>query len=211
VSNDIFDGDFNLPDTVYVLAPGPQGVPYYKDIDGYVIAVNKAICIDAVGRDLWLSWALAYRRWGYQWFRDAMSLGVVRCFGRTANADGLGDVEDCDYTFAFHPGYADDPIGLKPNVLCHGGSISIAAVQLCFWKGVKHCILVGCDFFGCNYYDGSTTHFRGHPVLNGEKLGKVWPEAYTAQLIINDCIAAGMKITSLSPTSLRVETVNAPL
>lgn len=205
MSRDIFASDFSLPETVYVLAPGAYGVDYYSQIDGYTIAVNKAICIDAVCRDLWLSWALAYRRWGYQWFRDAMSLGVVRCFGRTAKGDGLGDVEDCDFTFAFHPGYADAPIGLKRGVLCHGGSVSTAAIQLCYWKGVKHCVLVGCDFYDCRYFDGTISHLRGLPAPDGLKQGKRWPEADIAQRIVDECMAGGMMITSLSPTTLNVE------
>ena len=202
--NDIFDASFKLPETVYVLAPGRAGVDYYGEIRGYTIAVNKGVCIESVRIDLWLSWALAYRRWGYQWFRDSMSLGVPKAFGITDSQDGLGDLEDCDYTFLYQPGYDDAPRGLKPGVLCWGGSISMAAVQLCFWKGVKRCVLVGCDFYDCQYYDGTISHHRGLPVPDGKKEGKRWPEADAAQRIINECLSKGMAVYSLSPTSLRV-------
>lgn len=205
MSSDIFDSQFTLPETVYVLAPGRAGVDYYGEIRGYTIAVNKGVCIECARIDLWLSWALAYRRWGYQWFRDSMSFGVPKAFGITDSGDGLGDLEECDYTFRYNPGYEDTPVGMKDGILCQGGSISAAAIQLCYWKGVKHCILVGCDFYDCKYYDGTISHLRGEPWPDGKKEGRRWPEAEIAQKIIDECQAKGMKVTSLSPTSLNVE------
>jgi hypothetical protein len=208
MKRDLFDAGYKLPEKVTILAPGPNGRNSWDRISGYVIAVNKAITIKEVKTDMWCLWALAYRRYEIPWFLEACAETTAqKVFGSYQNKLGVGDLMDCDYTFPYRSGYPEHLPNLIQNQVIVGGTISMAALQIALWCGVKEVTLCGCDFFGAYYHDGTPGYYRGVPTAIPTKDNKVWSDVIVANHIIRQSKALGMKIRSISATALDVKVI----
>lgn len=222
LKENIFDTKFTLPEDVYIVAPGPLGEIAWLDIprDAYVIAVNKGLLIQQKPcinwrASIWMSWAKGYKLHKIDWFMQLLAHDTTpRLFGSYPNnAQGLGDTEDCRYTFLYYPSYCNVenaahgwpsyPPGLMEGVLRCGGTIAGAAIQFAYWFGAARCYLVGVDMFGPRFYDG-TMYNKG--IESGEpcprKL-KTWRECAWCDRIISDVQARGMDVITLSDTMLQ--------
>jgi hypothetical protein len=217
---DILRSKFALPEEVTILGSGSYGKPFWPSLSGYIISVNKAVLFH--GSDLWMSWATGYWRFRdtdeYKWWYDAEKVKVTRAFGswpggglveETAEGlkpgGGLAEKCVCSYKFRYAAQWEDEPRGFKEGYLCRGGTISMAALQLCHFKGVKRVILCGCDFYGYKYADGTYARvLSNNASLQAVKVARNWPDLKVANEIVAACTKRGMRIESVSPTALKV-------
>lgn len=189
----------SMPKTAILLAPGPEGVPYIKDIpDGvHIAAVNKGSMIRPCN-DWVVSDSNCCKK---DWFRGAdKRFSGRRIFSMTAakrtpsfkhpgkNTHYIYDMASADYT------------GPAENKIRKGGTVAASALWVMYYCGVKTVILVGVDMSGNFYYDGSTnpdTHYIG-------KHGNTWDSTRALDRVIRWLqTAGGMTILALSPTKLR--------
>ena len=195
---DIYGQKFPMPDKVYVLAPGPNGIKAYKKIppSSYVIAVNSAVMIpashkvpfkisawivsdkDAVNKDWWGNANLKFR--GNRIF----SVEVTK---RTRASDEMPI-----RTFL---------IDKKPDgdFMRNAGTVAGCAITFCHINSVKHVVLCGVDMSGNTYYDGSDNPDERWM----EDHGKVWTGRDILDERIKYLAACGMKVTTISKTKLK--------
>lgn len=200
--------DSTQQDTIYILAPGPNGIDHWDKIpqDAMVICVNKAIELIhsrqvKCGSALWIVSEAAVIQ--TEWFaihREAYK--DILCVGQTLTTIG-GMKEDEYFKYFNYHGRADvgEIIDVVPGALSIGTTVSGMAMQLAWHMGSKHIILCGVDMEG-EYYDGT------------ERTGGTAWNMYVERL---DRLMSRMKekrdieIVSLSPTRLNVETNNKPV
>ena len=143
---DIFKAELAMPDTVYILGSGIRGQEHHHRIPAgaYVIAVNKAIYAP-VEASLWMQFAKAWRYVRDGWFRKALASDIPKAFGSTlverCKGEGLS-LKKVDYYFDFLPQFHEQPDAYKftEGILRTGGTISGAALQLCYWNNVSRVI-----------------------------------------------------------------------
>ena len=212
----IFDTDFRLPSKVCILAPGPNGKTHYADIpDDYtVLAVNKAVLIDAVEADVWLM-NLADQAW----FEAANAVFEgVRVFWREEPDSPhynpvieqrlqATDHTPCYYFHAVRPGLRRlrtghsiaQLIGLH---ILSGGTVTGAALQLACHFGAREVLLCGVDLSGDDYWDGSVGEQPGN--------GETWRSIDVLNALIRwMTLAQGIAVATLSPTKLDVPPYHA--
>lgn len=204
-SNDIYVKPYAMPKTVYVLAPGPNGVKHYKKIpaNAYVIAVNSGVMIPVKHKVPFTvnAWMVADKdavtgkdaAMGKDWWNEAnqsfngsriFSLEVMR---KLKSTDRMPVV-----TFV---------IDKRPDgdFMRSAGTVAGCAITFCHINGVKNVVLCGVDMSGNDYFDGSSnpdeTWKRDH--------GVIW----TGRDILDERIrylrACGMSVSSLSKTKLK--------
>ena len=208
----IFDTDFRLPSKVCILAPGPNGKTHYADIpDDYtVLAVNKAVLIDAVEADAWLM-NLADQAW----FEAANAVFEgVRVFWREEpdSPDYNPAVEKrlsaayTQNTYYFRiqrPGLDENTMPLfsitdMDHAILSGGTVSGAALQLAYHFDVREVLLCGVDMSGTTYWDGTVSEME-------QWHGDVWHSAKAVDFLIKEVLSKkGIIVTTLSPTRLDV-------
>jgi len=194
---DFFSSDLIkiIPETVYILATGPNGKPFYDKIpqDAFVIAVNQGIMIRP-SSNIWM--VFDYRASQKDWWNTAMTYNVPRLFSRSVITR-----YPCEYTFIASPSVSVADSMLIPKILRGGATIAGCAVQAAYYGGAKEIILCGIDMSGDTYYDGSLNkniHFRG----DGQK---VWVNTQAFSGLLQSIKNKGTSIKSLSPTFLDVE------
>lgn len=200
---DVFAAGFTVPECVCVLAPGPNGVPYYASIprDAYVIAVSRAILIDEVRIDCWAMQGRArpFYVQGEERFRG------VRLF--RWEFVGRGEAmcpRDSFARYSFRverppPEKVGDFSGLaRPRGrLIGGATISGNAVQLAHLCGAREILLCGADMSGDLYFDGSRNVSPTH--------GETWSFTPTFDRLIEWLHRnTPTRVSSLSPTKLAV-------
>jgi hypothetical protein len=154
-------------DTIYVLAPGPNGKEHWKNIpeDAFVIVVNKAI--ELVYDDkfkysdcLWLVAELSAQ--DTVWFpRHKKEYKDILVVGR-ALIDVGGMREDEYYKmFDYYGSFPNQGTGMVSNCLNSKGTVSCMATQLAFYMGAKKIVLCGVDMFDDKFYDGTFGFYKG--------------------------------------------------
>jgi hypothetical protein len=196
---DVFRSTLRLPDTVCVLAPGPNGRPHYGRIPGdcAVIAVNKGVMIPDVPRkDIWM-----LNHATQDWFAAANAgFTGLRIFSAPALREARDQLDPRqDYYF-----YEPAPDQLVPaNVSCvrgairFGTTVSGCAVQFAYNFGARRILLCGVDMSGDAYFDGTQNVNANH--------GEVWPAARTIGALarwLRD--EQGVSVETLSETRLDV-------
>lgn len=146
-------------DTIYILAPGPNGVDHWRDIPigSFVICVNKAIELIyhvANCNALWLVAELSAMQ--TNWFTDYRFRFIdILCIGNALVTPGGMEPHEYHKVFDYWGSVPGESIALVTDKLCMYGTVSCMAVQLAYHMGAKKIILCGVDMFGENYYDGS--------------------------------------------------------
>ena len=201
---DIFRSGVKWPDTVVVLATGPNGLPYYKDIGNrFTIAVNKAQYLAkelGLITDVWMVSTPYYARYEQDWWLQALEyakkIGTQVVFNwQLANTIGMDNV---DFTYYQAPPPFVDAI--EPGVLLGGGTISSLALQAHLQLADDpKTILIGADMNGCTYADG--TYSRHKPDEN-------WGELEIFQRVV-DYSRQHAEVVSWSETALDLE-IKAP-
>jgi hypothetical protein len=195
---DIFKSNFRLRSNVCVLAPGPNGRDYYRDIpaDFQVVAVSKAALVREVKADVWMM-----NHVEQEWFREANEkFEGVRVFKYDAALkvqEELANVSDCYY---FKP----PDSALEANVpfpvegfIRVGATVSACAIQLAYNFGAHEILLCGVDMSGDAYFDNTVNIHPNH--------GETWSAAQRLDPLIKWMVQErGLRISTLSPTKLSV-------
>jgi hypothetical protein len=196
----ILESALRVPETVYIVAGGPNGIEHYHRIpkNGYVIAVNKAVLIPEIQPDMWVlnSMNRGIRLWIGKAHRLFEGIRIFRqsCIERIP----LRIRRKVHYTYVPNQG-KDNKYNrrLDPNTLRSGGTVSGFAIQIAAHLGARKIVLCGVDMSGQGYWDGRTGDNRNH--------GEVWSYTGTVNLIIQDLQKEyNLSISSLSPTQLNV-------
>ena len=198
---DVFTAGLRLPETVCILAPGPNGREHYERIPPHacVIAVAKAVLIPGVRAGLWMM-----THGDQPWYTQAdAAFQGVRVYSREAAGAARPSPWGRPHCYSFE--MVQDP--LEPDVLRPvdglirlGGTISGCALQLAYNLGAREILLCGVDMAGEGYWDGTTNVQPMH--------GDTWMAAANLDFLIRWMMEAkGLKVASLSPTRLKVPAV----
>jgi hypothetical protein len=200
---DVFTTGFTFPKRVCVLAPGPNGIPYYEKIpeDLYVIAVSKAITIKQVEINCWMMQGNNHSHY----LQSEQRFEGVRMF-RKDFIDSRQALSSSDsferYSFQVKrpsPSQVIDfsSLAISQNKLIGGSTISGNAVQLAHLCGAREILLCGVDMSGDHYFDGSHNVCLTH--------GETWTFTPTFNRLIHWLHQnTDTTVSSLSPTKLTV-------
>ena len=109
---------------------------------------------------------------------------------------------DVPYFFTHGRTLRESPaFGPEEGILRSGGSISAQAIQLAYWLGAKHIVLVGVDMEGSKYFDG-TENLNPRLMDDGISLHCRMCNGLCQWLKVR-----GTDVVSLSPTKLQIPTV----
>ena len=183
-----------------MLAPGPQGRPYYRQIpdDFYVVAVSKAVLIPEVEAQAWVM-----NHADQPWFREAhAAFDGLRIFRDEAvqEAEAVLGRNVVHYRYEALRGRR----GLtnfrpRDGEIMSGGSVTGCAIQIAYNVGARDILLCGVDMSGDGYFDGTTNIQPEH--------GDVWNVVqYLDPLLRWMMEERGVRIATLSPTRLAVPT-----
>jgi hypothetical protein len=144
---DIFRTDFQLPERVCILAPGPNGRGHYEEIpsDYEVIAVSKAVMIAEVPhKSIWMMCHATQ-----DWFEtaDAVFRGT-RVFGLRALQEAVARLNPTSTYYYFKPpnGMIEpETISRVDGAICLGTSVSGCALQLAYNFGARQILLCECE------------------------------------------------------------------
>lgn len=167
-----------MPETVYVVGAGPNGLPFYEQIPegGYTISVNSLIKYPRVW-DWWVCFdhrCPSFDYWNAPRHPKTKVLYGCRLCNRLDDDNVLKEYMP-DYFFDYLPGlvpgtfFRNEPVEM-PGILRGGMTAGGIAVQLAVYGGAKKIVLVGLDFKGRGHWDGvenPNAHYDG-----------VWGESY---------------------------------
>lgn len=214
---DILQSGFMPGHTIYILAPGPKGKPYWSEIpdNAFVIAVNQAIEIPNVNKSIWLcaDKTLPEKKWFKKNLIELLEACnplndvilptpvILDALIQLILNEGvlLDSYPETSYFFKQGRTLAKSTSECETGVLRGGATISSQAVQLAFLLKVKHIILCGVDMEGHYYYDGTKTDNVQMPRGEEKWLARQWFKA-----LIIWIRKQGIEITSLSPTALEL-------
>jgi hypothetical protein len=184
---DLCFAEITLPPSVTILAPGPKGETFWDQIDGYVIAVNRAVKIpikindwivadgNAASTD-WFKWGLRNFK-GKKLFSEAIHRQID---------------EHGDYTFWMVP-FFEKEIIIHREKFRPSESVTGIAIDYAVRYGSRHIKLVGVDMEG-GYFDDKSGNFYTENNLF------LW----SLLNLINHFKSIGVKIESISPTKLQI-------
>ena len=202
--NDIFTARFLFPRVVNIIAPGPNGKPYWNKCRDYTIAVNRAV--------------LADRCWPHAWV-VADKTGLDKdWWGKTLNYKGTRIFSDklemllwsdrTNYTFRYERlGKHDTRIpktsySPMPGRFQGDGTTTGIAIEMAARFGAEKIILCGADFHGTTHWDGYDA-----PCTISDRQGD-WSEFLP---YMNSLVAwvksRGIRIYSYSKTAIEVEQI----
>jgi hypothetical protein len=202
-----------LPETVYIIAGGPNGAAPALTIPDSecVIACNSAILMPRK-----FSWWIAFdhRIVNYGWWRTVelngcRTLFSARLLNRLVMRPEVRQVK-ADYYFEYIPHitwpHGNDPKAPKmlrnefynPKLLRGGTTVSGVAIQFAHLCGVKNIVLCGVDMFGRQHWDGfdNPDPFK--------LCGGIWPWAEPLQILCEETMKRGTKVWTVSETALRL-------
>lgn len=197
-SNDIYAMPYKMPETVYVLAPGPKGVKHYKNIpvNAFVIAVNSGVMIPMRHKVSFKisAWMVAdkYAVDKDWWDKAIKSFDGDRLFSQEVENRLQASDRKSVITFV---------IDKKPDgdFMRNAGTVAGCAITFCHINGVKDVVLCGVDMSGNDYFDGSSnpdeTWKQDH--------GATWTGRDIMDERIRYLRACGTAVTSLSKTKLK--------
>lgn len=199
---DIFKANLDIPDDVYIVAPGPNGLDHIARIpaDAFVIVVNKAIELPLFPK-LWMcSEPLAGET---AWFKGNIDDNKhIACFWSQYLGEAHPDIAYC-WEHEEPLLTVTDPYPIL-NVLCRRATVAGQAVQLAYWLKAKRIILCGFDASGNTYFD-NTPAGEGNSFTMRE--GEWWWVTRLMNPMIKWIKAAGVEVVSLSKTAIDVEVI----
>lgn len=194
-------------DTVYILAPGPNGRDYWDRIplDSTCIFVNKAIELlhdESVKcqNPMWIvcETKILQTDW-FNIYHDAYK--DILCVGKAIRT--LGAFEDDDYWKVYEyygRTTVDEILTVDPTGLSIGTTIAGIAIQLAWHMRAETVILCGVDMFGNVYYDGTRGGYDRDRRPWGMPMNRI------IKLIKNMQEQRPIDVYSLSPTKLMIPT-----
>jgi hypothetical protein len=214
---DICGSDFRARNKVCIVAPGPNGRDFYKNIprDYQVCAVSKAVLIDDINPEVWVSNQLA-RDWCMSADREFKGVRIFNESAVRVAIDGILSVrgvisgrilrywKNC-YSYQARLPEEDrlDVSTIKPinpGMIRGFGSVSGCALQIAYLCGARDILLSGVDISGDHYWDGSNT-----TPPEGETHGANWwfiPRVNNLIKWLTD--SASVRVRTLSPTKLDI-------
>jgi hypothetical protein len=196
----ILDSTVRMPETVYIVAGGPNGVAHYHRIpkNGYVIVTNKSVLIPGIHPSMWIlnSMNKGIRRWIWKAHISFKGIFVLK----HACLDSTPKYMRKNEHFIYVPNQGGNNEGNLPisaNTLRSGGTVSGFAIQISAHLGARKIVLCGVDMSGQDYWDGRTGNNKNH--------GDIWSYAKTVDNTILDFKRKyNLSVSSLSPTKLNV-------
>lgn len=184
--------------TVCVVATGPNGADRYQYIppNAFIIAVNGAIDIPDIEADLWMCVDLNVRK--EQWFWD--NLPGSRDIAVFSYSLGMAmDDEIAPRWFVKQgPQLEESDPEIHSNDIRTAVSVTGSAMQLAYNLGAKYISIIGADFSGAQYWNGTTAR----DAVNNDKN---WtPAKYKLDRMIEWMIDRDISLESLSPTKLKI-------
>ena len=188
--------DFGHPVRVYVVGCGINGKPFLDKLptDAFTIAVNSL----AAHPRAWSIHIVCDRRSVKRpWWKRAIPDGTKTC--HLFDLVDKGRRTDYQFVHGFKLRVNDNPI----QVGCLPGGATIIGCALClaYFLDPERITLVGCDLYGKAHWDGQVASFN-------HRAGRWW-EADRIQWLINNIMARGVTVDSLSKTILQVPVVKA--
>lgn len=199
MTTDIFNRKGKYPPEVWIIGSGPKGLPYIEQIPstGYQILLNGAIGIPRIDPNDWMCFDPACIKFDY--WRKGLALrkhiNTTRIFGWQ-----LIGRADAEFYFRTEPplmSFTRPDVTPMKGVLRGGGTIFSAALQLCYWQGVKRVNCIGIDFEGNTYYDGTKIETKIVKKSTGQ-----WRPLVVASELIRILRAKGLGIKFVSPSKL---------
>jgi hypothetical protein len=201
-----------LPETVYIVAGGPNGAAAALTIpnDACVVACNSSILMP---RDF--SWWVAfdYRIPHYGWWKtvqtSARKLFSSRLLNRLAMPPVVRQIR-ADYYFEYLPDIVSptrlQPKAVKtpveqflmPSILRGGLTVSGIALQFAYYGGAKRIILCGVDLTGRGHWDNYT---NPDPY---QLCGGRWPWADQMQAMCDLLRSKGVDVRTCSKSALNL-------
>jgi hypothetical protein len=199
VSADLFNSHFRFPLHVTILAPGPNGKPFWHLIDpeSYVLAVNHGVSIP-INKTAWCVadwWAIRS-----EWFQAGMRTfpgATFFSYGVSRKLD-LAGASQGDFLFHFVPSFCHGGYTPHPRMFRPDGTVSGIAMEMCARLGTQRITLCGVDMSGNQYYDGGISESKTCPH------GDVWTYVPFLNSLIGYYRKQGVQFESLSPTRLAV-------
>ena len=225
MTNDIFTSDFQFPECVSILAPGPVPDGTWDRMTGYVVAVNKGIDIPTRMINLWVvaDWWAIHGEWFHmnaiKFLMDVHPrFRTTYCFSEGLwKMSGL-PIPEHDLSFRFNPKIQDKPYHPEPGQFRPDGTVSGIAIEMAARLGAKRIELVGMPFRNRDwtYFDGTRSPMYGGNIRKGSE--DFWKERtntkqYSDRWVYTDYMDSlitwveqqGIEIYSLNETALRVE------
>ena len=159
--NDIFTARFIFPETVNIIAPGPNGKDHWERCRDYRIAINRAVLIDSFWPHAWVVadktavdkdwWPDAFEYYGLKIFSEKLINEIQMLYPVYPNFN---------YSFKYERlGKHDTPIpkpefNPMPGRLQGDGTTTGIAIEMAARLGAKRIILCGVDFEGITHWDG---------------------------------------------------------
>lgn len=199
---DVHDSIFTLPETVYILAAGPNGKDVYNKIpkDACIIAVNRAAAIPDVPKPyIWMvadHTATKKRYFKQIWDSfDGLKVFSISAANRVKSYGVM--FSEKHFVFNLIPKQRRGR-GFKPVERCFqiNGTVAGDAIWLTYIKGCSKVILVGVDLSG-------DKDFTGEFPEDGRKHGDIWNSAKRLDEQIEYQKKQGMSVISLSETKLK--------
>jgi len=202
-----------LPETVYVIASGPNGTEAALQIPDSACTIS---CNSAVLMPRRFSWTIFFdhRIVCYGWWKDfdlkgAKVLASARLLNRLSLPPAVRQIPVAAY-FEYLPHitwpHGNDPKApkmpraqfLDPTRLRGGTTVSGVAVQFAHYGGAKNIVLCGVDMTGTGHFDG---YINADPF---KLCGGVWPWCEPLQILCDLVTERGSKVWTLSRTALKL-------
>jgi hypothetical protein len=217
MTTDIFHTDFQFPETVSILAPGPVPDGTWDRMSGYVVAVNKAIEVPMpFGIDMWVvgDWWSVHSAWFDAQEVEDINPSIIKCFSHNLfTVCGVADL-----TFRFRKEIVSERYRPLPGMFRPDGTVSGIAIEMAARFGAKTIELCGMPFGGKDwvYFDGTRSPNFGENIKEGSE--HFWSARqnraqYQERWIYTDYLddligwvrRRGIEIYSLNETALKVE------
>ena len=193
--------EFVLPDVVTIVAPGPNGKPFWQFVTGRVICVNAAITIPVHVApfldDIWIvadgnAARTGWFNWGCESFRG------IKIFSEAIHqrSEYKGD-----YTFWMYPNHPDQveeflklPHAVDPDFFRPTETVTGIAIEFAVRRGARQINLVGVDMEG--------GYFNDPPDLIRDTINSYMRNSLQRE--IEYFQGQGIKFTAMSPTVLKL-------
>lgn len=171
---DVFASDLRMARAVCIVAPGPNGRPYYSQIpEGYqVVVVSKAVLIPDIQPEIWVMNQFA-REWcreadarfrGIRLFSTSAARAASKCAFSVRGIVSGRFARHLIRCYSYRIELAEDrrldsdaTRAVVPGMVRGFGSVSGCAIQLAYLCGARRLLLCGVDMSGDNYWDGTAT------------------------------------------------------
>jgi hypothetical protein len=203
--DNIFQTNYSMPETVYIVATGPNGRDHLAKIPSgaYVIAVNGAVLIpDRISDITWrvAAWVVGdWRATEKEYWRTAdRTFRGVRIFSdQVIDKHPIQGTKSQTYITGLVRTALDDRDHWTPasDAIRPDCTVVGAALDVAYRKGARRTVLVGADMSGDDYYDGTRNPSVDH--------GDTWSQRDRLDEQIRWMQDHGCQVESMSDTRLQ--------